>query len=185
MRAVNVHQQTCRPPSQQSAAVTAQPRSVQRGSRCSSTAQDQPACSSHTLHKQHTPQAEQLQKLQWQQHQSSSGSSSSRDGSSTGRRGMLNLLGAAVAAATLSGIAVQPAAAAGAVSSSTALEEYMKLEDQNKLKDQRSLDNIRCGGCGLVRCQGCSMRCSQAIDCKHLDQRCSSLPAYVNRLRRG
>lgn len=55
----------------------------------------------------------------------------------------MNLLGAAVAAATLSGIAVQPAAAAGAVSSSTALEEYMKLEDQNKLKDQRSLDNIR------------------------------------------
>jgi hypothetical protein len=44
------------------------------------------------------------------------------------------------------------AAATTAVSSSKALEEYMKLEDDNKLRDQRSLDNIRCAGpCSCVR----------------------------------
>lgn len=56
------------------------------------------------------------------------------------RRQMLQLLTFGVAAAVMP----TPAnAAAAAVSSSKALEEYMKLEDDNKLRDQRSLDNIR------------------------------------------
>jgi hypothetical protein len=57
---------------------------------------------------------------------------------------MLGMLGAAAAAVVLSSISIEPAVAAAAVTSSSALEEYMKLEDAGKLRDQRSLENIRC-----------------------------------------
>jgi hypothetical protein len=50
----------------------------------------------------------------------------------------------------LSSVSVEPAVAAAAVSSSSALEEYMKLEDAGKLRDQRSLENIRCAGLAAV-----------------------------------
>lgn len=51
--------------------------------------------------------------------------------------------GAAGLAAAVLPVPAAQAAATTAVSSSKALEEYMKLEDDNKLRDQRSLDNIR------------------------------------------
>uniref|UniRef100_A0A383VC80 Uncharacterized protein n=1 Tax=Tetradesmus obliquus TaxID=3088 RepID=A0A383VC80_TETOB len=61
------------------------------------------------------------------------------------RRQLLQLLsfGAAGLAAAVLPVPAAQAAATTAVSSSKALEEYMKLEDDNKLRDQRSLDNIR------------------------------------------
>jgi hypothetical protein len=62
------------------------------------------------------------------------------------RRDVLQLFGfgaAGLAAAVVLPVPVAQAAATTAVSSSKALEEYMKLEDDNKLRDQRSLDNIR------------------------------------------
>jgi hypothetical protein len=62
------------------------------------------------------------------------------------RRDFLQLIGfgaAGLAAAVMLPVPIAQAAATTAVSSSKALEEYMKLEDDNKLRDQRSLDNIR------------------------------------------
>jgi hypothetical protein len=61
------------------------------------------------------------------------------------RRQLLQLigLGAAGLAAAALPVPAAKAAATTAISSSKALEEYMKLEDDNKLRDQRSLDNIR------------------------------------------
>eukprot|EP00879_Flechtneria_rotunda_P008704 GHRR01009118.1.p1 GENE.GHRR01009118.1~~GHRR01009118.1.p1 ORF type:complete len:235 (+),score=90.90 GHRR01009118.1:190-894(+) len=64
------------------------------------------------------------------------------------RRQLLQLLTCGVAGLTTAVFVPQPAQAV--VSSSGALEEYMKLEDEDKLRDQKSLDNIR-GKYGIRR----------------------------------
>lgn len=86
------------------------------------------------------------------------------------RRQLLQLLTLGAAAAV---IPASAHAATAAVSSSKALEEYMKLEDDNKLRDQRSLDNIRYSNwAGVPVSAATASRVKQLIQRRHNSCRC-------------
>jgi hypothetical protein len=129
------HQACKRPASRQSPAA---PKAVARQQQLVTPAKchQQPTVSDQQLAGASVQQPKLLQRQQ--QPCSSNGISSS-----SSRRGVLGMLGAAVGTMALVAAPVQPVAAAAAVNSGSALEEYMKLEDAGKLKDQRSLENIR------------------------------------------